>query len=333
MAIIEARDVVKEFMIVKKESGLAGAIRSLVKPSRTRKLAVDGVSFDVEAGEIVGYLGPNGAGKSTTIKMLTGILHPTSGSVRINGLSPQENRIAVVRNLGIVFGHRTQLYWDVRMGESFELLRRIYRIDDGVFERNLKWATDVLGLKALIDVPVRQLSLGQRMRGELAAAMLHSPPILFLDEPTIGLDMEAKQATREFILEINRTRGTTVILTTHDLIDVEQLCRRLIIINHGKIVEDGSLDSLMRRLARHRVLVIEVDGCVPPIKHPQITSIKQEGARLFVEFDRNETTASKLISDLSGQLAIRDLSVREPAIEDVVKLVYNSRESLISART
>ncbi|MGO8673718.1 MAG: ATP-binding cassette domain-containing protein [Capsulimonadaceae bacterium] len=324
MPVIEARDLRKEFHVVKKGSGLAGAVKALVAPVRSLKVAVDGISLDIEGGEIVGYLGPNGAGKSTTIKMLTGILHPTSGGVRINGVSPHAHRIAVTRTLGVVFGQRTQLYWDVRLGESFELLRRIYRVDDATFQANLDWASNVLGLGELVDVPVRQLSLGQRMRGELAAAMLHSPPILFLDEPTIGLDLEAKKATREFILEINRTRGTTVILTTHDLDDVERLCRRLIVINHGKIVEDGPLEDLVRRLAPNRVLVIDLEQPVEGVRHPYVTSVKVEGARMFVEFDRNQTTAARLIADLSMELPIRDLSVREPDIEDVVKRIYDS---------
>lgn len=190
---------------------------------------VDGISFSIEKGDIVGYIGPNGAGKSTTVKMMAGILHPTSGTIRIDGISPQQDRKSVVKKLGVVFGQRTQLYWDLRLGESFELLKRIYRIENSLFEENMKLMDAVLNINEIINTPVRQLSLGQRMRGDLAAAMLHSPSILFLDEPTIGLDVEAKHAIRKLITEINQRKGTTVILTTHDLDDAEQLYKTAMI--------------------------------------------------------------------------------------------------------
>ena len=265
MALIQVADLVKVFTVTRKDKGLRGAVRALFRPQRTKVRAVDGISFSIDSGEIVGYVGPNGAGKSTTIKILTGILHPTSGTVRIGGTSPQENRQAVVQDLGVVFGQRTQLNWDLRLGESFELLRRIYRIDDEVYEQNIRTMSDLLGIDKLIDTPVRQLSLGQRTRGDLAAAMLHSPAILLLDDPTIGLDVVAKEAVREFILGVNQLRSTTVILTTHDLNDVQQLCRRLIVINHGKIVEDGPLSQLIDKLTPYRLL--EVDFVDAPSHH------------------------------------------------------------------
>ena len=226
MELIEVKNIVKGFTVVKKNKGLNGALRSLIKPEKSTVYAVNDISFSIKKGEIVGFIGPNGAGKSTTVKIMSGILHPTSGKVLIDGISPQENRKAVVKNLGVVFGQRTQLYWDLRLGESFELLRRIYEIDLKKFNENMDIMSDILKINEIIDTPVRQLSLGQRMRGDIAAAMIHSPNILFLDEPTIGLDIEAKHSIRNYIEKINRINNTTVILTTHDLDDVEQLCQK-----------------------------------------------------------------------------------------------------------
>lgn len=322
MALIEVKDLVKEFMLVKKKSGLRGQLMSLLKPDKKKVRGVDGISFSIEPGEIVGYIGPNGAGKSTTIKMLTGILHPTSGTITVNGISPQQNRKAVVGDLGVVFGQRTQLYWDLRLGESFELLKRIYRIDEETYQTNLRLMNDVLNIDEIIDTPVRQLSLGQRMKGDLAAAMLHSPSILFLDEPTIGLDVEAKHAIRRFILEINRMRGTTVILTTHDLDDVEQLCKRLIVVNHGKIVEDGPLSMIVDKLAPYRLLVLTLAEPAADMSHPLAEIIKQDGLQVTYRFNKNAISASALIADLSQKLAVQDLSVQEPDIEDAIREVY-----------
>ena len=334
MALIEVNDVSKEFWQSPKARGLRGAVRALFRPERKLVRAVDRVSFALERGEIVGYVGPNGAGKSTTLKMLCGILHPTSGEIRINGLSPQKDRSGVVRNLGAVFGQRTQLYWDLRLGESFELLKRIYQVPPDAYAQTLAWLTEALSLGELMDVPVRQLSLGQRMRGEMAAAMVHCPPILFLDEPTIGLDVNAKNAVREFILELNRSRQTTVILTTHDLVDVERLCRRLIVINHGRLIEDGPLDALIDRLAPYRILVIEADDPTAIVSHPEAELVRREHGRHWLRFDRKKTSASRLIADVSAQIAIRDLSVQEPNLEDVIRHVYGeSKPHNADART
>ncbi|CAI6085683.1 ABC transporter ATP-binding protein [Cohnella sp. JJ-181] len=325
-AVIEVKDLVKEYMIAKKGRGLRGSIRSLLMPKKTKVCAVDGISFSIAAGEIVGYIGPNGAGKSTTIKMLTGILHPTSGSVRVCGISPQEDRKAVVGKLGVVFGQRTQLYWDLRLGESFELLRRIYQIDKAAYEASLAVLSDVLKLDEFIDTPVRQLSLGQRMRGDLAAAMLHEPSVLFLDEPTIGLDADAKHAIRGFIKEMNRERGLTVILTTHDLDDVEQLCSRLVVVNHGRVVEDGPIDAIIAKLTPHRLLVAELERPCEDLDldHPAATIVRQEGLKVWYQFEKSRITAAELIADLSGKLPIRDLSVKEPDIEDAIREVYKT---------
>ena len=260
MAQIELKEVCKTFRVTRKQKGIAGALRGLVRPDRREVHAVRDVSFSIEPGELVGFIGPNGAGKSTTIKMLSGILYPTSGSVSVNGLSPQRDRRAVVQRIGAVFGQRSQLNWDLRLGESFELFKRIYRIADEAFERSLAELVEVLGIGELLGTPVRQLSLGQRMRGELASAMLHEPHILFLDEPTIGMDIEVKAAIRAFIRDINRRRRTTVLLTTHDLDDVEELCERLIIISQGRIIEDGPLAELVDTITPHRYLIVECDA-------------------------------------------------------------------------
>lgn len=323
-AVIEVNDLVKEYIVTKKESGLRGALKGLLFPEKRTVRGVDGISFSINPGEIVGYIGPNGAGKSTTIKMLTGILHPTSGSIKVCGISPQADRKSVVRKLGVVFGQRTQLYWDLRLGESFELLRRIYQIDKTSYEESLAILSDVLKLNEFINTPVRQLSLGQRMRGDLAAAMLHSPSILFLDEPTIGLDADAKHAIRNFIKEINRKRGVTVILTTHDLDDVEELCSRLVVVNHGKVVEDGPIESLIHKLTPHRLLVVELEHPCDDLAHPSAEIIKCDGLKIWYQFEKERISAAELISDLSQKLPIQDLSVKEPDIEDAIREVYKT---------
>lgn len=324
MSLIEVKDLVKEFKVSKKKSGIRGSLVDLFKSETTLFKAVDNISFNIEKGEIVGYLGPNGAGKSTTVKIMSGILNPTSGTVKINGISPQENRKEVVKNLGVVFGQRTQLYWDLRLSESFELLKRIYRIPDKVYNENLKLLNEVLKINEIISIPVRQLSLGQRMRGDLAASMLHSPPIIFLDEPTIGLDVEAKYAIRQFIKDINSNFSTTVILTTHDLDDVEQLCKRIIIINKGKIIEDGPLDILVERIAPYRYLVVDFLEEVNNVHHPHAEIFKKEGTKIWLRFEKNKISAAELISDISRHYPLRDLSIVETDIEDVIREVYNS---------
>jgi ABC-2 type transport system ATP-binding protein len=324
MNIIEVNKLVKEFVVVEKKEGILGAVTNLFNQKKKVIRSVDDISFSISQGEIVGFLGPNGAGKSTTIKMLTGILHPTQGSVQVNGLSPQKNRKQMVKDIGVVFGQRTQLYWDLRLGETFELLKRIYRIDDKIFKKTLEHIYEALNIHSFINIPVRQLSLGQRMRGELAAAILHSPSVLFLDEPTIGLDIEAKQAIRKYILDLNKSHKTTVILTSHDLEDVSELCQRLIIINQGKIVEDGQLAHLIDKLSPFRELVIELSQNADSFIHPLAEITHQEGMQIFYKFNRNEVTAQKLITDLL-HLPIKDFSIREPKIENVIKELYKKR--------
>ncbi|HEY8529995.1 MAG TPA: ATP-binding cassette domain-containing protein [Paenibacillaceae bacterium] len=326
MSIIQVERVVKDYITVVKKPGVRAALKSLLFPEKKTVRAVDDISFTIEPGEIVGYIGPNGAGKSTMIKMLSGILHPTSGHIRVCGISPQQNRKAVVQNLGVVFGQRTQLYWDLQLRESFELLRRIYRVDQKTFRENMEMLQAILGLEDFISRPVRQLSLGQRMRGDLAAAMLHSPSILFLDEPTIGLDAEAKHAIRNFIKEINKAKKVTVILTTHDLDDIEELCSRVIIVNRGKIVEDGPIGAIVNKLTPMRLLEIELKEFASVRPHPAAEIVRHDGLHVSYRFDKNQISASDLIADLSKQLPIRDLSVKDPTIEDAIREIYKEKE-------
>ncbi len=326
MPVIEVRNLKKKFKTVKKQKGLKGAVKALFKPERKIVTAVDDVSFSIEQGEIVGYIGPNGAGKSTTVKMMSGILRPTSGEILINGISPVKDRKAVVKHLGVVFGQRTQLYWDLRLGESFELLKRIYDVPDEVYNENMAMMDEILDLKSIVDTPVRQLSLGQRMRGDLAAAMLHSPDILFLDEPTIGLDVDAKHAIRKFIRQINETRKTTIILTTHDLGDIQELCKRIIIINKGIVIEDGSLDEIADRIAPYRQLVIDFYS-EQNITHPKAEIIKTEGARTVYRFMKSDVTAAKLIEDIGKQAKIKDIRLEEANIDDIIRVAYGGTDN------
>ena len=326
MPVIEVKNLRKEFKTVKKQKGLKGAVKALFKPERKLVTAVDNISFSIEQGEIVGYIGPNGAGKSTTVKMMSGILRPTSGEILINGISPVKDRKAVVKHLGVVFGQRTQLYWDLRLGESFELLKRIYDVPDDVYNENMKMMDEILDLKSIVDTPVRQLSLGQRMRGDLAAAMLHSPDILFLDEPTIGLDVDAKHAIRKFIKQINETRKTTIILTTHDLGDIQELCKRIIIINKGVVIEDGSLDEIADRIAPYRQLVIDFYS-EQNITHPKAEILKTEGARTVYRFMKSDVTAAKLIEDIGKQAKIKDIRLEEANIDDIIRVAYGGTDN------
>ncbi len=322
MPVIEVKHLKKQFKSVRKQKGLKGAVKGLFCPEKKIVTAVDDISFSIERGEIVGYIGPNGAGKSTTVKMMSGILRPTSGEILVNGISPVKDRKEVVKHLGVVFGQRTQLYWDLRLGESFELLKRIYDVPDEVYDKNMAMMDEILDLKSIIDTPVRQLSLGQRMRGDLAAAMLHSPDVLFLDEPTIGLDVDAKHAIRRFIKEINETRKTTIILTTHDLGDIQELCKRIIIINKGVVIEDGSLDELIDRIAPYRQLVIDF-YTEQHIEHPKAEIVGGEGSRTVYRFMKNDVSAAELIEDIGKQAKIKDIRLEEASIDDIIRIAYS----------
>lgn len=322
--IIRANHLTKSFRTVRRKDGVLGTLATLFSREYEEKEAVRDVSFELAAGELVGYIGPNGAGKSTTIKMLTGILVPSSGECYVNGIMPWVDRKANGRQIGVVFGQRTQLYWDLPLRESFALLRAIYGIPDSVFKDNLKQFTELLALDEFMRTPVRQLSLGQRMRGDFAAAMLHNPKVVFLDEPTIGLDVVAKEAIRGFISRTNRERGTTFILTTHDLNDVEKLCARIILIDHGQKLYDGSIDAIKRRFGRHRILSAEIDGyCADcDIVMPGVRVISQQASRIQFEFDRELVRADELIVALAARYELKDVTVSEPELETIIRQIY-----------
>ncbi|MDQ6824967.1 MAG: ATP-binding cassette domain-containing protein [Candidatus Eremiobacteraeota bacterium] len=309
---------------MRRKGGVWGTLTTLFSRQYDEKLAVRDVSFELERGELVGYIGPNGAGKSTTIKMLTGILVPTAGECVVNGIVPWLERKKNGRQIGVVFGQRTQLYWDLPLSESFALLQAIYGIPDELYRRNLKEFTELLALDEFIHTPVRQLSLGQRMRGDFAAAMLHNPKVVFLDEPTIGLDVVAKEAIRGFILRTNRERGTTFILTTHDLNDVEKLCARIILIDHGQKLYDGSIDAIKRRFGRHRILTADIDGyCLDcDINIPGVRVISQQASRIQFEFDRELVRADELIVALAARYELKDVTVSEPELETIIRQIY-----------
>src|SRR5215469_3679628 len=324
--IIRAEHLTKQFTSLRRKDGVAGALANLFSRQYDLKDAVKDVSFDLEAGELVGYIGPNGAGKSTTIKMLTGILVPSSGTCTVDGVVPWLDRKGNARQIGVVFGQRTQLYWDLPLIESFRLLKAIYGIPDDRYDQNLKAFTDLLGLDEFIRTPVRQLSLGQRMRGDFAAAMLHEPKVVFLDEPTIGLDVVAKEAIREFIARTNRTRGTTYILTTHDLNDVEKLCDRIIIIDHGRKLYDGSIESIKNRYGAKRVLTADLtDACADiEVRLPGTTVVAREGHRITIEFDRTRVRADELIVELSRTCELKDVTIAEPELEAIIRHIYQT---------
>jgi ABC-2 type transport system ATP-binding protein len=284
--------------------------------------AVDGVSFTVGAGEMVGYLGPNGAGKSTTIKMITGILTPSGGRVETLGLSPVRQRTDLARRIGVVFGQRTQLWWDLPLADSFELLHHVYRTGRRRHGENVDAFVDQLDMGPFLATPVRQLSLGQRMRGELTAALLHDPELVVLDEPTIGLDVVSKQAVRDFLVALNRDRGTTVLLTTHDLDDVERLCERMMIIDHGRVIHDGGVAEFKAAYGTHRTVVVDLVEPAPPLEVTAAKVTAVDGPRQWLSFDRRETTAAQVVSRIVALAAVHDLSIEEPQIEDLVRRVY-----------
>ena len=288
--------------------------------SRRTVEAVRDISFSVEPGELVGYLGPNGAGKSTTVKMLIGILVPTSGHVRVAGLEPSRQRIELARRLGAMFGQRIQLWWDLPLIESFELLRHIYRIPADRYKQSLARFRDVLDLDPFLRTPVRQLSLGQRIRGELTAAMLHEPELLFLDEPTIGLDVVAKQRVRAFLQEINTERGVTVLLTTHDLGDIERLCERLLVIDHGSLIWDGGLSELKQRYGGERTLIVDLEEPAPPLEIPGARVERVDGPRQWLRF---RGSASELTARVAASARLVDLQIAETDIEEIVRRIYS----------
>ena len=325
MPLIKVNSVTKQFRRRARRGGFLGSFTSLILPRYETITAVDRASFAIEAGEMVGYIGPNGAGKSTTIKMLAGILVPTSGMIEVLGRNPSRQRKEHVRHIGVVFGQRTSLWWEVPVIDSFRLLREIYKIPTAQFQRNLDQFCDLLGLGAFLNVPVRQLSLGQRVLSDIAAALLHDPAILFLDEPTIGVDVVNKERLRGFIQEINRTRQTTILLTTHDMNEIEKLCPRVLIIDHGQILYDGSLEEIRRRYASERLLTIELEEASPDFALDGAVLKRSEGRKKWFAFNRFETPASGLITSVSERYAVADLTITEPEIEDVIRRIYQDQ--------
>ncbi len=322
--LVRAQGLVKEFRRVKRVAGRLGGLRTFLSREADVIRAVDDVSFDIQSGELVGYLGPNGAGKSTTIKMLTGILTPTAGTVSVAGNDPSRERRANALSIGVVFGQRSQLWWDLPLRESFRAVRDLYGVPTREGDQRLHELVELLEMDEFLDAPVRQLSLGQRMRGDLAAAMLYQPRLLYLDEPTVGLDVVAKRRIREFVAHVNAERGTTVVLTTHDLEDVEQLCRRIVLIDHGRVLYDGALTDLMTRYAPHRDLVVT-------LAEPEDVAIEgaeqvaREGPVVTLRFRSDRVKAPQIIAAVTAAHAVVDLSVVEPRLESVIDHIYTQR--------
>ncbi|MDQ5858852.1 MAG: ATP-binding cassette domain-containing protein [Acidobacteriota bacterium] len=321
---VRVAGLTKVFKTYRREEGLRAALKSLVRRVPTEIVAVSDVTFAVEPGEMVGYIGANGAGKSTTIKMLTGILTPTGGEIFCNGFVPYRDRTRYVASIGVVFGQRTQLWWDIAVVESFKLLKEIYGVSDAEYRARMELFDKVLGVEAYLHQPVRKLSLGERMRCDLAASLIHRPPLLFLDEPTIGLDVVAKANVREFLQEINRVEGTTVLLTTHDLSDIETLCRRVIVIDHGRLLFDGPLASLRDRLLPVTSVVFDVKRAPDPaeLHFNGLQAREIASHRYSVEIDRRKTSPASAVKEIVNRFDVADLSIQEPQIEEVVKRIY-----------
>jgi ABC-2 type transport system ATP-binding protein len=322
---IVVENLVKVFQVAERAPGMWGAVRGVVRRRHREVRALDGVSFTLEGGELVGYIGPNGAGKSTTVKILSGILVPDGGRVEVLGRVPWRERVAHVRQIGVVFGQRTQLWWDLPVIESFDLLRDIYRVPAADYQRARDELIALLELGTLLDTPVRQLSLGQRMRCELVASLLHAPRLLFLDEPTIGLDAVSKLAVRDFVKRLNRERGVTVILTTHDLDDIEALCTRVMVIGTGKLLFDGPLLGLRQRVSPERWLTVDLSdeaGAPAAIDDPAVTVIRREGQRVWLAFDPRVIAPADLIARVTSRHPVRDLFVENPPIETLIARLY-----------
>lgn len=332
MSLIEVQDLCKTYRTFKRREGIGGALLNLVHREYEDVKAVDRISFQVEPGELVGYIGPNGAGKSTTIKMLTGILTPTSGKLKVGDYVPHKQRRAYVRTIGVVFGQRTQLWWDIAVIESFKLLRKVYQVPEKDFRERLGVFKEMLDLEPLLNIPVRKLSLGQRMRCDLVASLLHDPRILFLDEPTIGLDVIGKIAIRDFLGKIKRELGTTMLLTTHDLDEIEKLCERVIIIDHGKILYDGHLDGLRQKYASERQVIFQFDEAYDLEALKQATELDDrvtweaiDAARLKIHFHQHEIRATEIIGQLIQRAPVRDIKIEEPSVEEIVGEIYSGR--------
>lgn len=328
--MIEVKNLTKEFKINKKYPGFKGAIKSFFSSEYTIKKAVDDISFTINDGEIVGYIGANGAGKSTTIKMMTGILTPTSGEVLVNGIIPYKDRKKNAYNIGVVFGQRTQLWWDLPLSESFTLLKEIYEVDDQSYNERMEFLSFVLDLNDFMLSPVRTLSLGQRMRADIAAALINNPKIIYLDEPTIGLDVVVKEKVRQAIKEIKKQYGTTVILTTHDLSDIEELCDRIIIIDKGKKIYDGGIKDIKDKYGYMTTAEISVkDNKKININDnfdlgEEDLSYKFEEGKIIITFNKNKVSSTEIIQYVMSNMNVLDFKIIETSIEDIIKKIYRS---------
>lgn len=331
--MIQVEHIVKEFVSPKKYPGLKGAIKGLFSTEKIHKMAVDDISFMIDEGEIVGYIGSNGAGKSTTIKMMTGILTPTKGRCLINGIDPSKDRMANAANIGVVFGQRTQLWWDLPLSESYTILKEIYNVSDGDYKERMDFLNQVLDLPDFFDKPVRTLSLGQRMRADLGAALIHNPKVLYLDEPTIGLDLVVKDKIREAIREINEKYQTTVILTTHDIGDIEELCSRIIVIDEGKKIYDGGLAELKETYGTRRKVIMEVrmiqqaktlDWGQILGKDASVFSLEtdEQNNQIAITFDKNDLQVSGVISAAMAATEVKDIQIQETELSEIVKAIY-----------
>lgn len=323
MSFIEVKNISKEFKVNKRSAGIPGMIANMFAPKFEIKKAVNDLSFTIEKGEMVGFIGPNGAGKSSTIKMLSGILCPDKGSISVAGYIPYKQRKAYVGNIGVVFGQKSQLQWDLPVIDSFELLRAIYRIPEEKYKRNLERFTEMLDMKGFINQPVRQLSLGQRMRSDIVASLLHSPEIVFFDEPTIGVDIIGKETIRNFIKELNEQDKVTMIFTTHDMQDIEQTCKRIIIIDKGSLMYDGSLQDIRNKYGTSRRLIAEFneETTVEPIKNVIIEDLKDR--KVSFTFDNNVVDVNKLMHEVLEKYSVHDVTVAEPEIESIIQKMYN----------
>ncbi len=323
---IHVENIVKTFRVAERSPGFWGAVKGVVHRKHRTVTALHGISFSIEPGELVGYIGPNGAGKSTTVKVISGILVPDSGVCEIGGIVPWKQRTRHVNEIGVVFGQRTQLWWDLPAIESFDLLRDIYRIPPDRYAESRDELVDRLKLSSFLDVPVRQLSLGQRMRCDLAASLLHRPELLFLDEPTIGLDAVSKLAVRDFVMELNKKQGITVILTTHNMDDIEALCSRILVIGEGKILSDGTIEELRNQVSSERRLIVDLENESESVLDESAEIIRQDGHRVEIRFQPEKTSAADLIGRITARHAVRDLFVENPPIEEIIARMYGKEE-------
>jgi len=322
MSQIIVENLMKTFKVAKRKPGLWNAVQGLVHREYNTVHALEGISFKLEEGELVGYIGPNGAGKSTTVKILSGILVPDSGRCEVMGKVPWKQRIDHVKNIGVVFGQRSQLWWDLPVEDSFQLLRDIYNIPHQNYKSTRDELIEILNISTLLDVPVRQLSLGQRMKCELAASLLHTPPLLFLDEPTIGLDAVSKLAVRDFIKKINKERGVTVILTTHDMDDIEALCSRVVVIGRGKILSDGTIEELRNHVSKERKLTVHMDMPIDNFSIPGARVVELEGQQISLAFNPEYISPAILISNLYEKYPVKDLFIENTPIEEIIAKLY-----------